>query len=331
MSDNLKYRVFPKQVDSKPIPEVDSIPLDDWEKKGIKGLSWGARFILFIVVLGVSVEVTGATHQVNVVSAIVPSLVAAALIVAVVQWAIRGRMISVKERAKARQTKQGIERTNTNEISAAEREAQGIELDLTQTYDSSATLAAELPQHLSRAANLLRQAENEFRDNAFGPFWDAVESAAHQLSAFNDRTNQVSRLADKYYRGLNGRMHTFPSFPANDGNVPNPAPVVNELRRIVRMGQTNFQFANIWEHRRTREVMIAGFRTLGEAVNSLGSTVESSLFGLQQSISSDMAKSVQEEIRTRDSLDRRMLEQNRMLDNIQHHRKPGITDRPSRY
>jgi hypothetical protein len=75
--------------------------------------------------------------------------------------------------------------------------------------------------------------------------------------------------------------------------------------------------------------MIAGFRTLGEAVNNLGSTVESSLFGLQQSISSDAARLVQEEIRTRDSHDRLMLEQNRMLDNIQHHREPGATDRPS--
>jgi len=117
----------------------------------------------------------------------------------------------------------------------------------------------------------------------------------------------------------------------NSGNLPNPSPVVNELRCVVRMEQTNFQFANTWEHGRTREVMIAGFRTLGEAVNNLGSTIESSLVGLQQSISSDVAGLVQEEIKTRDSLDRRLMEQNRMLDNIQHHRKPGITGSPSRY
>lgn len=77
--------------------------------------------------------------------------------------------------------------------------------------------------------------------------------------------------------------------------------------------------------------MIAGFRTLGEAVNNLGSTVENAVYGLEQSISNDTARLVQEQIRTRDSLDRRLMEQNRMLDNIQHHRKPGITDSPSRY
>jgi hypothetical protein len=151
------------------------------------------------------------------------------------------------------------------------------------------------------------------------------------MSAFNAKANQLSSAAGKYYGGLNGRTHTFPSFPATSSNLPDPAPVLNDLRRVVRMGQTNFQFANIWEHRRTREVMIAGFHTLGEAVNNLGSVVENSLGSLQQSISSDMARLAQEQIKTRDSLDRRMMEQNRMLDNIQHRRQPGMTDSPSRY
>ena len=330
MSDNSKYHVFPKQVGLKPIPQVNSLPLDDWEMKDIKGLNGWAGIILAAVVFGATV--TWATSaRMDGGSAAGLGLVAVALVVAVLHLSIRGTKISEKERVKAQQTKQSVESGNKAEISRAENEAQGLTLDLMRTYESSATLAVEFPQHLSRAANWLRQAENEFKDNAFAPFWDAVENAARQLAVFNDKTNQASRFADKYYRTLNGRMHTFPSFPANDDNVPDPSSVVSELRRMVRMGQTNFQFANIWEHRLTREVIIAGFRTLGEAVNNLGSTVENSLFDLQQSNSSDVAKLVQEEIKTRDSLDMRMLEQNRMLDNIQHHRKPGIMDRPSRY
>jgi hypothetical protein len=200
-----------------------------------------------------------------------------------------------------------------------------------RTYESSATLAFECPRHLANAANWLRKAETEFKDNAFSPFWDAVENALQELAALSDKAKKASGLADEYYRSLNGRTHTFPAFPANDSNMPNPSSAVSDLRRIVRMGQTNFQFANIWEHRRTREVMIAGFRTLGDAVNNLGSTVENALFGLQQSTSSDVASLVQEQIKTRDSLDKRMLQQNRMLDNIQHRREPGIADTPSKY
>lgn len=322
MSDKLNYRVLPRGVDRKPTPQVDSIPLSDWEKKDIEGLSRGAAFILAVVVVGATIALAGG-------QAVMPGVMIAVVVVAALNLSIRARKISEKKRQKAQEAKQSVENSNNSEITRAEDEARYLTSDLTNTYESSTALASELPQCLSRAANWLRQAENEFKDNAFAPFWDAVENAARQLATFNDKTNQVSKAADKYYRGLNGRTHTFPSFPATATNLPSPSSVVNELRRVVRMGQTNFQFANIWEHRRTREVMIAGFRTLGEAVNNLGSAVESSLLGLEQSISSDVARLVEEEIKTRGSMDRRMVEQNRMLveqnrmlDNTQHHRKP---------
>lgn len=106
---------------------------------------------------------------------------------------------------------------------------------------------------------------------------------------------------------LNDREHTFPVFPVQLNTIPDPSDEIEELRRIVRLGQTNFQFANIWEHRRTREVSIAGFRTLGEAVNDLGATIEYSISNLQQSVSSDLARVVDEQIKTRESLDKRML------------------------
>ena len=330
MSDNSKYCVLPKAIDPKPTPQVDSIALDEWEKKDVKGLSGGGGIVLAAAVLGVTAALA---QSAGMESSKVISLgfAVAAGVVTALHLSIRGGKISEKERKKAQAAKQSVEYGNKNELSRAEDEARYVTSDLMNTYESSTALAAQLPQYISRAADSLRQAEKEFKDNAFGPFWDAVENAARQLATFNDKTGQVSKAADKYYRGLNGRTHTFPSFPANTANLPDPSSVMNDLRRVVRMGQTNFQFANIWEHRRTREVMIAGFLTLGEAVNNLGSTVESSLLGLQQSISSDVARLVQEEIKTRDSQDRRMIEQNRMLDNIQHHSKPGMTDRPSRY
>ena len=83
--------------------------------------------------------------------------------------------------------------------------------------------------------------------------------------------------------------------------------------------------------------MMAGFRYLGEAVNNLGYAIEDSISNLQESISSDLAKSVEEGIKTRGlladtgkKLDKRLLEQNRMLDNIQHGRKPRFKDTPSK-
>jgi hypothetical protein len=330
MSDTPKYNVFPKKVEPQPTPGVDSLPLEEYEKSKIKGLNGCAGFIIAVVAFS-AILAWGASARMDIGLEIVLGGVAATIGVALVHWAIRSERISQKEREKAQRAKESVESSNKSAVSNAENEARYLSLELIRNYDSSEVTAGELSKHLAQAGGWIRKAEGEFNDNAFGPFWDAVENAAQQMSAFNAKANQLSSAAGKYYGGLNGRTHTFPSFPTNATNLPDPTPALNDLRRVVRMGQTNFQFANIWEHRRTREVMIAGFHTLGEAVNNLGSVVENSLGSLQQSISSDVARLVQEQITTRDSLDRRMVEQNRMLDNIQHRRQPGAGDTPSRY
>lgn len=322
MTDELKYRVLPNETQAKPIPNMDRIPLTDSEKGSAKSLNGCLGTAIGV---GILVLVTAASGQP------VLGLVVAGAVVATVAISVRLSSISDLERKKAENAKTSIAYANTSDIRRVEGEAASLTSSLARTYETSQTLVAELPRHLKKASALLQQADTEYRDNAFAPFWDAVENAARQLAAFNDKAKQLTQNAAAYYRGLEGRRHTFPTFPIKNRTIPDATSVVNDLRRVVRMGQTNFQFANIWEHRRTREVLIAGFRTLGEAVNNLGATIEYSISDLQRSVSSDMAKLVEQEIMTRETLDRRMLEQNRMLDNIQDHRKPTATDRPSRY
>lgn len=322
MSENLKYRVLPHETRPQPIPEINAVPLTDSERKDAKGLSRGAGCALWgLIGIGIGV-VSGSA---------VPAIVIASIVIGLIAIAIKSSNVSDLERKKAEQAKRSSEYANQSEMTCVENEAVSLTSGLARTYESSTNLATELPNNLNQASRWLRQAENEYKDNAFSPFWDAVENAAKHLAAFNDKANQLSQNAVEYYRRLDGRKHTFPTFPVSIGTVPEASAELNQLRRVVRMGQTNFQFANIWEHRRTREVLIAGFRTLGEAVNNLGATIEYSVSNLQQSVSSGVAKLVEEEIKTREALDRRMLEQNRMLDNIQTHRKPDITDHPSRY
>ena len=344
MSDGPRYRVFPRKVDPpEPVPQVASMPLNDWEKKRIEehieGLSNLARWLIGVATYGVCIlpfqflagvairhRNQGAAFDFADVVGFVAAVLVAVFVVRLLNRQFRGKKIAEKiaeeEQAKARSTRQSVESSNESRVSLAENEAQTLTYSLMRTYESASTLAGKLPQQLIMASDRLKHADREFGDNAFDPFWDAVENAAKHLATFDSEMKQASRLADDYYKGLNGRSHTFPAFPVNNANLPSPSSVMSEFRRIVRMGQTNFQFANIWTHRRTQKIMIAGFQTLGEAVNNLGSTVENAVFGLQQSVSSDVARLVQEEIKTRDTLDSRMLEQNSMLDNIQRHRKP---------
>lgn len=335
MSDNLKYCVLPHEPNLQPIPDPDAVFLAESEKIIKKGLNIWIGSVLWVVI-GAAIALLG--------QSILAAIVIPSIVVALIALSIRSnnalelhrRQLELEQRQaeqtkKAVEEKRRIELANQREISRFEKEAASLTSGLTRTYESSANLVTELPQYLNQASDLLKQAEAEYSDNAFAPFWDAVESAVRQLAAFNDKAKQLSKSADEFYSKLDGRKHTFPTFPANTSTIPDPTAVVNELRHIARMGQTNFQFANIWEHRRTREVLIAGFRTLGEAVNNLGATIEYSISDLQQSVSSDVAKLVEQEIKTRESLDKRMLEQNRMLDNIQHQREPRVTDSPSKY
>lgn len=339
MSDNLNYQVFPQEANRK------TVTLSDGERKNIDGLKFdlfdGGCLLLvaIIIVIGFfSINIFG--FIVGVVIAIVGGLVAVNLI----SFLIKSSKASAMEQRRTNEANKG-------EIQRVTNEAQNLTSSLTRTYDSSIKSANDISNCLNEASLWLQTAESEYQANAFAPFWDAVEQAAIWLGSFNYNANQITNNANQYYQQLNGRQHTFPVFPVRLQSIPDATFVVNELRRITRLGQTNFHFANIWEHRRTRQEIVAGFRTLNDAISNLGSTIEYSISNLQDSISSDIAKVVEEQIRTRESVDRtresidktrqsvdekgakvdkRLLEQNRMLDNIQHDREPKLKDIPSK-
>lgn len=315
MNKDPKYKVMPHE------PVYKNASLTEYERNNVEGLNSGVGVILWIAIvafLGFSAE-GGFT-----IATIVSSVALASVALAIIVLLMKTYKVSELQRQKTKEANQSENRRVIDE-------AESLTSSLTRNYNSSKEHVDDLPQHLIQASKYLIKAESEYESNAFAPFWDAVEDAAQCLAVFNDKAKELSENADQYYRKLDDRKHTFPVFPVQLRTIPDASEEVKELRRIVRMGQTNYQFANIWEHRRTREVLIAGFRTLGEVVNNLGATIEGSIYDLRRSVSSDLAKVVEEQITTRETLDKRLLEQNRVLDNIQHHRKPAITDHPSKY
>jgi hypothetical protein len=311
MSDELNYRVLPQES------KYEKVPIADAERKDASDLimeinaQW-AGIIVAIVICGVSVLI-GSTF-IN--SAII------GIIVGILAWVL---VFMVKAEMST-----GLERKRLQLEHERINEAEKLTSTLLSIYNLSMGLLSELRQHLNTASLYLENAEREFQADAFAPFWDAVEESVQHLSALKDKTNKLSQNADDYYRLLKDREHTFPAFPVQAKTLPDTSFITKEFRRVVRLGETNFQFANIWEHRRTRKAIIMGFQTLGEAVNNLGVAIEDSMSSLERSVSSDLAKVVEAEIDTRNKLDGRLLEQNRMLDNIQHHRKPDALDRPSK-
>ena len=195
---------------------------------------------------------------------------------------------------------------------------------LVNCAEKAALLITEMPKQLADAADAIGLAETEFSSKAFAPFWDAVETAANSLGHLHSAIEKASRLTRGYRDQLAEPAvmnHDFPVPSEFLPDVPEPTLVLQALARVVRQGQTNIDFALVWEHRQTRKVLIAGFQTLGEAIRDLGSQIDSSFGELQGCIASSARQLADE---SRDSLAgaseqqlKLQREQDGKLDNIQ--------------
>lgn len=113
------------------------------------------------------------------------------------------------------------------------------------------------------------RAEQEYRQNAFSPFWDEIENAVQTLSKYGDEVKALGQSASYYALTLQGETHDFPPYPISESMIPDAMVTAEDLRRVIRLGHTNYEFASIWEQRKNREVMIAGFNCVADAVNGI--------------------------------------------------------------
>ena len=82
-------------------------------------------------------------------------------------------------------------------------------MQLSTLLSQAGTSAGGLPALLLVAESALDRAEQEFRDTAFAPFWDAVEEAARALARFHGTLEELTGNA-KYDKT---QMATLPSPP----------------------------------------------------------------------------------------------------------------------
>ena len=134
------------------------------------------------------------------------------------------------------------------------------------------------------AAQTLKAADFEFQEKAYSPFWETIERAAGELGECHTSCQWLSGSPPKYDAVLRGREHNFPDCFHGIETLPDCRPLLEEFYRLVRLAQRDFQFANIWEHHKSRKVMIAGFASMGEAIRSLEATVERSIADLKKTI-----------------------------------------------
>jgi hypothetical protein len=282
------FTIFPREATLLPAPtDVDRMPLDVHEERRVTGLNVVGILVWLLIWLIIRIVTEPS----------VAFLIATLVTFLLSRASKRNARLSM-ERAKAAQHKHRIAASNAKALQDVEEEASRLSAKATELYNGARALSTEATEYVTAASASLTHAEQEYAANAYGPFWDAVERAARDLDAYKEKIDALRANAHDYYQALAGQRHTFPRFPVHDSVAAQGKPVVTAFGRVVRMGQTNFQFAEIFEHRRTRVVLVAGFQSLGEALDNLGATVETSAAGLRETLTSGFAE-VASEIRHR--------------------------------
>jgi len=248
---------------------------------------------------------------------------------------------SAQQRMRAQEALEVRRRKEQEALALQQRNAQeALAVRLTGLVASSTSAAATLPQLARDSERALDTADQEFEEGAFAPFWDAVETAANRLAAFNNTVEQLVENAT-FHRTQSATLNRpVPRFQLGVDTLPDATHTADRMRSIVRKAQKSFQFATIYEQRKTNHLLVAGFTSLGHAISDLGGRLERSLENLSSSLStaiSDVATAQRESsaaivaeigasreesaasaAATREHQQREL----EMLDNIQRRRKP---------
>lgn len=250
----LDFKVVPEQADANP-PSFD-------EKVHVWDVGCVSIFVAYL--LGGAIA-SAMENAMGIVAFLL--FILAAILLTVSRWSTR------KERSQE-QSRMKSEEWMREQLRKREKDALDVTssaIGLIQAFQANFT---RLPRLLRSADESIAAAEREFREQAYAPFWDKVEEGAVGLGSFNRTVKTMSDQVASFNRILQRRTHNFPPLRAQVGELPNASGVVERLRQVVRMGQTDFKFATIWEHRKTQNVLIEGFNTLGDAIGNLGWKIE---------------------------------------------------------
>lgn len=194
--------------------------------------------------------------------------------------------------------------------------------------EQSIGLFESLTKHLSSAEEYLEQAEVNFSDRAFAPFWDSIENAAKILGRFDEGVRQIKDNLSRYTELVREYKDTPLQFPLSVSSVEKLSvgmASAERMQAVVRKAQRDFQFAMIYEQRKTNQILVAGFKNLAQALEQMTWQITASIDDLAGSVGAIHSQlghftamtnqqNVEQAARERKALE--------MLDNIQRGRGP---------
>ena len=269
--------------------------------------------------------------------------------------------VAIPQQLIARDTRRRQERERLEEELARTAAARAAALAQLQRLISDAErAAASLPIILGDAELTLDRADEELRSRLPSPFWEAMEEAVEKLQSFQGALWIIDARRTEYSAQASTLDGGVPEFRLGVSVLPDPTGTQSRLTQLYRQAQAIPHFSIVYEQRRTTSTLVAGFRSLGQAVERLGyqivdeigslaTSLGSRLDSLEKSLESSATAAAEQSVALRTQLEhvagssdtlsnqlrqdaeahseteRRAL---RMLDNIQHRRKPSIFNQP---
>jgi uncharacterized protein YfcZ (UPF0381/DUF406 family) len=250
------------------------------------------------------------------------------------------RLLEEEEQKRRR----ALAEESAKRLQAHAEEQQKYRKEMVVLGEESLKLFESMPKYLDSAEKWLDRAEKDFDEGVFAPFWDSIEKAVMNLAYFDEGMREIYQNSSQYTELIDKYEESPPSFPIMPQSVEklNVGEVTAErMKAIVRKAQRDFQFAVIYEQRKTNEILLAGFDNLAQALEEMTQQITASIESLDDSIHvmtstlneslnvtnsrlSDMAtmtdrhhEELMEEVSDMSERGRKTVE---MLENIQHHR-----------
>lgn len=194
----------------------------------------------------------------------------------------------LKAEEKARQ-----EQARLQKMAEEQQQAEYLK-EIDSLRERSVDAFEKMPEHISQAHAALDQADVDFEETAYSPFWRCIERSANEIGLFYDCIHVIGENRKRYREILGLYKAPPPEFPIHSQSVTAMHSVDTATKRmddLVRKAQRDFHFSTIYEQIKTQEVLIAGFRTLSGALEHLSARVGQSINALGELISDEISRS----------------------------------------
>jgi hypothetical protein len=203
-----------------------------------------------------------------------------------------------------------------------------------------------MPTYLTQAERYLDDAQSDFAERAFAPFWDYIEKTAKELGRFDEAARKIQGNASQYSLLIKKSETAPPPFPLARASITKLSVGTSTAKRmatVVRTAQRDFQFASIYEQRKTNQILVAGFTNLAQAldrmtwqittsldeltgsVDNMNATLNSSILSVRFSVNALTEQSKSQHGQTLSYAQEAAARESKaleMLDNIQRRRRP---------